>query len=121
MLCLLIFFLLLIVPGFISALVYKLISGHRITNSCIMIISGLIFNLLILIINLAGLYIFKAICTFEELKCYFNCLSFTARYGILSIIVGIVLAIIAAIIFRLCVWKKHCGCKDKNVCRDKKS
>jgi hypothetical protein len=112
MLCLLIFFLLLIVPGFISALVYKLLSGRRITDCCI-VISGLIFDLLILIINLAGLYIFKAICTFEELKCYFNCLSFTAKYGILSIIVGIVLAIIAALIFRVCFWKKHCGCKDK--------
>ena len=105
-----IFFLLFIIPGYISALVYKLISRHKVSNCCVYIYTAFIFDLLILIINLAGLYIFKGICTLEKLIWYFNCLSFTTKYAILSIIVGIIIAVIIGLIHRLWFLKKHCEC-----------
>ena len=111
-----IFFLIIIIPGFIAGFVYDLVSKRKVTPCCsnIFVIISLIFDLIILIINLAGLYIFKGICEFTQLKCYFNCLSFTSKYALLSIAVGIVLAICAGIITRLVkkcfkskfVWKR---------------
>lgn len=115
-----IFFLLFIVPGLISVLTYKLISRHKISSCCMYVCTAFIFDLLILIINLAGLYIFKRIHTLEKLKCYFNCLSFTSKYAILSIFVGIVLAAIIGLIYRLCFLKKHCGCYHKGYKRENK-
>ena len=92
------FFLIMIVPGIIAAKVYGRIGcvegEPRITTS-------LIFDLFIFLINITGLYFFKGIYTITALLASFDCLSFTRRYGILSIIIGIILAIIAGILYRI--------------------
>ena len=120
MLSFFIFFLLFIVPGCISVLVYKLISRHKISSCCVCLCAAFIFDLLILTIYLAGLYIFKCIHTLDQLNCYFICLSFTSKYAILSIIVGIVIAAIIGLIQRLWLSKKHCGCHHKGYKRESK-
>lgn len=114
MLSLFIFFLIFFVPGFIAVLMYELVSGHRIKTCFRSITTALVFDLLILIINLIGLYIFKSIHTIDKLICYFNCISFTSKYAILSIVVGIVISLIASIIFGKRFWKKHCKYRDVN-------
>lgn len=105
-----IFFLILLVPGIIAAKVYAKVG-------CIQreprISTVLIFDLLIFLINITGLYFFKCICTMSALLCSFDCLSFTRRYAILSILIGILLAIIGGAIhkaFHIC--RKH----KKNPC-----
>jgi ABC-type sugar transport system permease subunit len=101
-----IFFLLFIVPGFVALFVYDLLSCHKLMTCCRAIAGALVFNLLIMLINFIGLYHFKEIWDIGKLKWYFECLSFTPKYGILSIAVGIILAVIAALITR------HPFCKN---------
>ncbi len=92
------FFLIMLVPGLIAAKVYGKIG-------CVegepRIITALIFDLFIFLINITGLYFFKGIYTMTALITSLNCLSFTRRYGILSIFVGIFLAIISGTIYRV--------------------
>lgn len=92
----LIMFLLLIVPGFIAALIFQLISQCKVS----VILKGLIFDLLIFVINIFGLYYFKGIHTVEKLAWYFNCLHFTMKYALLSILIAIILGILCGLIGR---------------------
>lgn len=98
-----ILFLIFLVPGIIATFLFQAISRRKIEIGKFTWIA-LIFDLLILIINLIGLYFFKDIYTRAKLIIYFGCNSFTFKYAILSIIVGIVLAIILGLIFK----HKHC-------------
>jgi hypothetical protein len=95
---LVIFFLIFIVPGIIAAVVYGLIAC---LNDEPRIATSLIFDLLIFIINITGLYYCEDILTLDELMVQFNCLSFTRKYALLSILVGIILAVIFGLIRRL--------------------
>ena len=110
MLIFLIFFLIFFVPGLISVLAFKHVSYCKISNGCKCIAAAFIFDLLIMIINLAALCIFKGICKLNELICYFNNLDATLKFSVVSIILGIVLGLIAGIIFRLFFWRKHFRC-----------
>ena len=105
-------FLLFIIPGFIAGITYYTLcckhSKHHKEPKDI-VITSLIFDLLIFIVNITGLYYLKGIHTYDVLEWYFTCLSFTRKYALLSILVGIVLAIIACAIKRLC---NHC-CRKK--------
>jgi hypothetical protein len=117
MFCYFIYFLIFLVPGAIALLVYRLICKNKKVLCCCDIFPILIYDLLILIINLAGLYLFKHICEFTQLAPYFNCLSFTSKYALLSILVGIILAVIAGIV---CLIYSHCNkhkCAIKNNCK----
>ncbi|MDV3429194.1 MAG: hypothetical protein LIR50_19560 [Bacillota bacterium] len=107
MLSIFVYFLIFLIPGLFAVLIYNLIS-HSSMDCCKTITSALIFDLLILGINLAGLRFLKCICTFKELQCYFNCLSFTPKYILLSLVVGIVLAVLAYLLLHLyCSFRKH--------------
>ncbi|GAA4652907.1 hypothetical protein GCM10023142_00450 [Anaerocolumna aminovalerica] len=92
------FFLIMLVPGLIAAKVYGKIGcvdgEPRITTA-------LIFDLFIFLINITGLYFFKGIYTMTALLTSFNCLSFTRRYGLLSIFIGILLAIMSGTLYRI--------------------
>jgi hypothetical protein len=113
MLNLFIFFLLLVVPGFIALWLFEIAADCKVKNCCKWVICALVFDLAILIINLAGLYICKGICTLDRLICYFGYLSFIYKYALTSIFTGIVLAIVFAFLFKLC-FKKNCsGHKDE--------
>lgn len=103
------FFLILIVPGIIAARVYNCIIPCKEKS---IISTTLIFDLLIFLINITGLYFFKGICTFTELAYYFDCLSFTRKYALLSILIGIILAFIFGLVNKCWfVWKKG-TCKE---------
>lgn len=93
-------FLAFIVPGFIAMLIYEIVRRRRIREGYRFLAGAFIFDLVIAIISLVGLYVFKNIFTVETLMVYFNCLSFTPKYLILASIEAIILGIIAGLIFR---------------------
>ena len=92
------FFLILIVPGIISAIIFGFIARLRREPT---IATILIFDLWIFIIMITGLYFFKGIVNFTTLFLFFDCLSFTRRYALLSIFIGIDIAVISGFIYRL--------------------
>jgi hypothetical protein len=95
-----IYFLIIMIPGLFAALVYNLLCCNKM--DCFRTItSALVFDLLILGINLAGLRFIKGIYSFQDLNVYFHCLSFTSKYILLSLIVGIGLAVLACLLLRL--------------------
>lgn len=91
------FFLVLIVPGIIATVFYNNITRNRTSPG---INSTLIFDLLIFITNITGLFYIKGIHTMTMLLTEFECLSFTRNYILLSILVGIIYAIIIGVISR---------------------
>lgn len=100
------FFLLLIVPGFIAAMIHRTVCKVRFYRYYSFTSCALIYDLLILIINFIGLFHFKGIKTINRLIEAFECLQFTAKYGLLAIGVGAVLALIYCAI--RCLYKKFC-------------
>lgn len=88
------FFLLLIVPGFIATWIYRVVCRGGVIPRYLFVSTALIFDLLILIVNLLGLFYLKGIRTLNRLIEAFECLQFTAKYGLLAIFVGAVLALI---------------------------
>jgi len=92
------FFLILIVPGIISAIIFGFIARLRQEPT---IATTLIFDLWIFIIMITGLYFFKHVYTIDDLLFEFNCLSFTRRYTLLSTLIGINLAVISGFIYRI--------------------
>lgn len=92
------FFLILIVPGIIAARAFGFIGRIREEPR---MYTALMFDLLIFIINIAGLYFFKGIYTMTSLLASFDCLSFTRRYALISIGVGLILAVILGMVARI--------------------
>lgn len=92
------FFLILIVPGIIAARAFGIIGCVREEPR---LSTALIFDLLIFIINITGLYFFKGIYTMTSLIASFDCLSFTRRYALLSILIGLILAGIFGLFARI--------------------
>ena len=92
------FFLILIVPGIISAIIFGFIACLRREPT---VATTLIFDLWTFIIMITGLYFFKGIVNMTSLIASFNCLSFTRRYALLSIFIGIFLAVTSGLIYRL--------------------
>ena len=92
------FFLILIVPGMISAVIFGFIARLRQEPT---IATTLIFDFWIFIIMITGLYFFKGIVNMPGLIASFECLSFTRRYALLSVFIGINLAIISGFKYRL--------------------
>lgn len=113
-----VYFLVFLVPGLFAVLVYNLICCHRM-DCCKTIASALIYDLLILGINLAGLRFIKCIDTFQELQVYFNCLSFTPKYILLSLVIGIVLAIFTCLLSHLLCWCRRHFHHDNKCCTKK--
>ncbi|MDF2540700.1 MAG: putative rane protein [Herbinix sp.] len=95
------FFLILLVPGIIADRLFRLIGGTRASSN---IFTSLIFDLVIFIINITGLYFFRGITTMAALIDSFTCLSFTRNYALLSILIAIILGSIAGAIHRLFFW-----------------
>ncbi|GAE87217.1 hypothetical protein [Acetivibrio straminisolvens] len=93
-----IYFLMILVPGLISEWFYNWLSRVRQRT---IVATALIFDLLIFIINLIGLRIFNDVLTVEDLFEHFECLHFTLKYGILSVIVATILGVIAGILAKI--------------------
>lgn len=114
MLSLFVYFLIFLIPGLFSILIYNCICCHRV-EGCSTVPLALIFDLLIMGINFAGLHILRGICSLSDLQCRFNCLCFTIKYIILSLAAGLVLAILACLLQRFyCFCKRHFHCCHKN-------
>jgi len=92
------FFLILIVPGMISAVIFGFIAHLRQEPR---IGTTMIFALWIFIVMITGLYFFKGIVNMPGLIASLECLSFTRRYALLSIFIGIFLATMSGFIYRL--------------------
>lgn len=106
------FLLISIVPGFLASLILKGMCHFHHMRADI----AFIFDLFIFIINLGGLYIIKNVTTVNSLITSVNSVRFAVKYGILSMIVGIVLAIITGIVFKLFFKHHHhyCICRDQD-------
>ncbi|NLL05946.1 MAG: hypothetical protein GX270_09200 [Clostridiaceae bacterium] len=93
-----IYFFMLIVPGLISEWYYNWLSRVRQRT---IVATALIFNLFIFLTNLIVLRVFNDVYTVENLREHFLCLSFTPKYGILSIIVATIFGILFGILARI--------------------
>ncbi len=98
---LIIFFLILIVPGMIGALAFSIAARFR---TEINIYVALIIDLLVFTIMITGLFFFHGVLTLAALIIEFNCLSFMRNYILLSIFIAIVLGVIGGLIRRLFFW-----------------
>ncbi len=92
------FILILLGPGLIAAAVYGAIACLKCEPK---LTTGVIFSLLIYIIMITGLYYFKGIYTSCSLLESFNCLSFTRKYALLSILIGLILGTIFGLIRKI--------------------
>lgn len=109
------YFLIFFVPGLFAVIVYNVLS-NRCMECWQTIVSALVFDLLIMDINFAGLRFIKGIGNCKELQEYFCCLSFLPKYMLLCLIVGTILAVIAWLLSHLICWcrlhfhhhKKNC-------------
>lgn len=96
-----IFTLILIGSGFIAERVFSFVS-RREGNG---LINGLAFSLLIFFTNMVGMHIFKDLSTYEKLQKFLGNVVYSSKYMLLSILVGIVLAIILGLLRRLFFWR----------------
>lgn len=101
------FFLILIVPGIMAARLYSILSGCKFT-AVNAISNTLVFDLIIFLINIFGLYLFKSIYSFVTLLAYFDCPHFTTLYTLLSIFIGLVLATISGLTKRFLFFWVRC-------------
>lgn len=95
-----VYFLIFLVPGIFAVLVYNLL-GRRAIGAWNTIGLALVYDLMITGINFAGLRFIKGISNFGVLDIYLRCLSFTPKYILLNLVVGLVLAILTWLIVRL--------------------
>ena len=91
-------FLMLLAPGFVAERIFNLISRGKSKGS--VIANALVFDLLIFTINTVGLFYLYGLQLYSTLERYFDFLSFVWKYSLLSIAVGIILAIILGILAR---------------------
>ncbi|SHO45707.1 hypothetical protein [Anaerocolumna xylanovorans] len=80
--------LILFISGIFADRIFRLVAFCRKTSS---IFTALIFSLFIFLIDIWGLFIFKDITHFPMLVDSFDCLQFTRRFIILSLLIGAVI------------------------------
>lgn len=95
------YILALIVPGLIGALFFSIFA--RLTTEIDWRVA-LILDLFTFTTMITGLYFFKDIVNVESLLVYFNCLSFTRKYIILSTLISIAYGIIFGLLRRAFFW-----------------
>ncbi len=98
-----IFLLMLIGSGFIAERIFSVLSRCKDVKS---ISTGMSFSLLIFITNTIGMYLLKDVSSLSKLIANFNLVVFTTKYALLSIFVGMVLAVIGGIAARVLHSKK---------------
>jgi hypothetical protein len=100
-----VYFIIFLVPGLFAALVYNLLCCKGI-SCCKTIALALVYDLLIIGIN------------FAALDDYLHCLSFTPKYILLSLVIGIVLAILTCLFSRLlCCCSRRIHGDNHNCCK----
>lgn len=87
--------LILLISGIFSDRIFRLVAFCRKTSS---LYTALIFSLFIFLIDIWGLFIFKGITHFPMLIASFDCLQFTRRFILLSLLIGAVIGAIAGFV-----------------------
>ncbi len=95
------YLLVIIVPGFIGALLYNVIGCNR---AAVNVGAALILDLITFIIMITGLYLFHGVTTIEILIFEFSCLSFTRIYALISILIAALFGVLAGLLKRLLFW-----------------
>lgn len=95
------FFLVLIVPGLIGALFFSIFA--RLTSEIDWRVA-LILDLFTFTTMITGLYYLQDIVNVESLLVHFNCLSFTRKYILLSILINIFYGIVFGLLRRVFFW-----------------
>jgi hypothetical protein len=95
------FFLALIVPGLIGALFFSIFA--RLTTEISWRVA-FILDLFTFTTMITGLYFLKDITTVTALLDYFECLSFTRKYILLSIAINIFYGIVFGLLRRVFFW-----------------
>lgn len=96
--------LIILVPGLFGALAYSIVDRWR---TQIQVAPTLIIDLLTFIIMITGLYYFKGIYTMTSLIASFDCLSFTRKYALLSILIAILVGTGLGFLRKLFFWIRH--------------
>ncbi len=86
--------LILFISGIFADRIFRLVAFCQKTSS---IYTSLIFSLLIYLIDIWGLFIFKDITHFPMLVASFDCLQFTRRFILLSLLIGAILGGISGV------------------------
>ncbi|NLL73919.1 MAG: hypothetical protein GX237_10375 [Clostridiales bacterium] len=95
------FFLALIVPGLIGALFFSIFA--RLTTEIDWRVA-FILDLFTFTTMITGLYYLQDIVSVEQILVQFNCLSFTRKYILLSILINIVYGIVFGLLRRAFFW-----------------
>lgn len=86
--------LIILISGIFADRIFRLVALCEKSSS---IFTSLIFGLFIYLINIWGLFIFKDITHFPMLVASFDCLQFTRRFILLSLLVGAILGGISGV------------------------
>lgn len=96
--------LILFITGIFADRIFRIVAFCRKTSS---VFTALIFSLFIYLIDIWGLFIFKGITHFPMLVDSFDCLQFTRKFIILSLIIGAIIGAIAGVVgWLLCRLRK---------------
>ncbi|MGF7144317.1 hypothetical protein HNQ56_002748 [Anaerotaenia torta] len=95
------FFLIWLVPGLFGAVAFSIIARCRTRIDPYV---ALMIDLLTFTTMITGLFLFKGILTITALIAEFECLSFTRRYILLSILVSILWGLLLGLLRRLFFW-----------------
>ncbi len=87
--------LILFITGIFADRIFRLVAFCRKTSS---VYTALIFSLFIFLIDIWGLFIFKDITHLPMLVDSFDCLQFTRRFILLSLLIGAILGGIAGVV-----------------------
>ncbi|BCJ99663.1 hypothetical protein [Anaerocolumna chitinilytica] len=87
--------LILFISGLFADRIYRLVAFCRKTSS---VYTALIFSLIIFYIDILGLFIFKGITHLPMLIDSFDCLQFTRRFILVSLIVAAIIGGIAGVV-----------------------
>jgi hypothetical protein len=98
------FFLIWLVPGLIGAVTFSVIAHCRTEINPYV---ALIIDLLTFTTMITGLFFFKGVTTMTALIIEFECLSFTRRYILLSILISILWGVLLGLLRRLFFWLRR--------------
>lgn len=98
------YFLILIVPGLIGALAFSITDRF---STQISVANALIIDLITYVIMITGLYFFKDIFTVADLIVYFDCLSFSRKYALLSTLIAIIVGVGLGFLRRIFFWLRR--------------
>lgn len=99
-----------LLSGFVAGSVFEVIRYGQIKRN---VITGLIFDFLIIVVNTIGIFYFTAVNTVSYFETCLKSMRFMWKYSLLSIFVGIVLAVLIGLILKIFNIRGNLLSKDK--------